>query len=46
MSESTKEATPESSPQITASKASKVDKKKLKILKDALKDEMSNRGVI
>ena len=46
MSATTKEETPESSPQMTPAMSSKVDKKKLKILKLALKDERSSRGII
>ena len=46
MSATTKEETPESSPQMTAAMSSKVDKKKLKLLKMALKDERSSRGII
>ena len=47
MSTTTQEQTPESSPQMPQMSASaKVDKKKLKILKQALKDERANRSQI
>ncbi len=47
MSTTTQEQTPESSPQLTQSKdQNKVDKKKLKILKMALKDERASRANI
>lgn len=46
MSTTTQEQTPESSPQISAASAAaaKADKKKLKILKMALKDERATRS--